>query len=98
MRAAIFVLMGLRYSAEVTQRLFAGVTAMEESVTYQAIVSKGQLREAKKILMLQGNDRFGAPDAATTAAIESLADLEKLEALSRRLLHVQSWQELLSGA
>jgi predicted transposase YdaD len=38
---ATFVLMGLEYSEELITRLLQGVSAMEESVTYQAIVAKG---------------------------------------------------------
>jgi len=38
---ATFVLMGLRYDQELIGRLLEGVIAMEESVTYQAIIRKG---------------------------------------------------------
>ena len=69
---------------------------MEESSTYQYIVAKGELREAKKILMLLGGKRFGRPDAKISAAIESISDLERLEQLGQRLLEVSSWEELLA--
>jgi hypothetical protein len=69
---------------------------MEESSTYQYIVSKGALKEAKKFLMLQGQKRFGQPDAETSAAIEAITDVERLEQLGQRLLDVSSWQELLA--
>src|SRR5438552_253185 len=48
LRTATFVLLGLRYSPEVAEQMFRGVTSMEESSTYQYIVSKGALKEAKK--------------------------------------------------
>ncbi len=78
---------------------------MEESTTYQAIIAKGEARGLKKgavealrkVLLLQGHDNFGkVAGARAKAAIEGINDLEELERLMVRLLHVQSWEELLS--
>jgi hypothetical protein len=76
---------------------------MEESTTYQAIIAKGraegrvegQAAEARKILLRQGTKRFGSPDARTRSAIEAIADVDRLEQLTERLLDVSSWDELL---
>jgi predicted transposase YdaD len=99
LRAATLVLFGLRYPKEVAEKLFEGVTTMEESVTYQAIVEKGipkgQLKEARRMVLRSGGKRFGPPDPATLALVESLTDLERLEELNDRLPDVSSWQELL---
>lgn len=46
--AAEFVLMGLRHPAEVIEPLLRGVTRMEESSTYQAILTKGEHRGITK--------------------------------------------------
>ena len=54
----------------------------------------GALAEAKKVLRLQGDEAFGAPDAATADAIEQLDDLARLEALLRRVRTAGSWREL----
>jgi predicted transposase YdaD len=95
--AATFVLMGLRYPADLTETLMQGVTTMEESTTYQLIVRRGRLQEARTLLLRIGRSKFGAPaDDATTAVLNNLTDLERLEALGERLLHVASWQELLA--
>lgn len=96
LRAATFVLLGLRYPAEMIRQLFQGVIGMRESSTYQLILSEGELREAKKLLLLQGRKKFGPPDEATAAALEAIADLARLEQLHDRLLEVSSWQELLT--
>jgi hypothetical protein len=93
---ATVVLMGLRYPVELAEQLLKGVSGMEESATYQWIVSKGQIKEAKRFLLMQGQDRFGQPDPKTVAAIESISDLGRLEELGRRLLRVDSWEELFS--
>lgn len=93
--AATYVLLGLRYSDELAHALFEEVLGMEQSATYQAIVRRGRAEEARRMLLLLGETKFGPPDAATQAALESLGDLAQLEALGVRLLSAGSWQELL---
>ena len=109
--AATYILMGLRYSQELARELLRGVRSMKESVTYQAILeegmaegiargiaqgqSKGALTEAKKLLILQGTERFGPPDALASASLDSINDLARLEELAVRLVNVDSWQALL---
>jgi predicted transposase YdaD len=109
--AAAYILLGLRYSAALAEELLRGVVSMEESTTYQAILSKGReeglrrgreegvaqgaLAEARRILLLQGENHFGPPDAKTRAALEAIQDVERLEALSVRLLTAAGWQDLL---
>jgi hypothetical protein len=72
---------------------------MKESVTYQSIVAEvveiGKIKEARKLVRLLGENRFGPPDAPTTAALERIDDLAKLEALGLRILTARSWEELL---
>jgi hypothetical protein len=74
-----------------------GVPAMRESSTYQAILEEGRLEEARRLLLLWGNQRFGPPDAVTRAAIDTITAVEELERLARRLLHTSSWNELLGS-
>jgi hypothetical protein len=93
--AATFVLMGLRYPRALAEQLLRGVVAMEESVTYQAIVEKGELREARRILLRAGSKKFGPPDAGVQTAVDAVGDREKLEALIDRVSEVGSWRELL---
>jgi hypothetical protein len=96
---AAYILLGLRYSPALAAQLFRGVMSMKESSTYQAILEEGRgqgaVAEAKKVLRLQGNKVFGAPDARTSAAIERINDLAQLEDLLERLPATSSWQELL---
>jgi hypothetical protein len=72
------------------------VLGMEESSTYQAIVQKGRLAEARQILLRLGKKRFGPADEATAAALNAIANVEKLEELSERVLEADNWQELLT--
>ena len=82
---------------------------MKESTTYQAIleegkaegraigIAKGKAEEARKMLLLQGRDRFGEPSAQIVALLDAVTDLGRLEALAIRLLHVKTWEELLGA-
>ncbi|MBY0523858.1 MAG: hypothetical protein K2R98_10700 [Gemmataceae bacterium] len=97
---AVSVLMGLRYDQQLVNQLLEGVIGMEESVTYQAIVAKGEAKgarqELRKVLLSQGTERFGAPAPPWAAtALAQMEDLEQLEALATKLLRVESWDELL---
>jgi predicted transposase YdaD len=93
---AIDILMGLRYERAVIDRLLQGVMEMEESVTYQAIIEKGALREARKLLLVVGEERFqGPPEATVRARLEQIDDLQQLEKLTRRIMRIDSWDELL---
>jgi hypothetical protein len=72
---------------------------MRESSTYQAILeegrAEGELREARRLLRLLGEDAFGPPDAQTAALIDQFADLGRLEEMVKRLWTAGSWEELL---
>jgi hypothetical protein len=100
--SAVYILMGLRYERALIQRLLQGVVTMKESVTYQAILEEGEARgkaaQTRKILLLLGRDQFGEPAANVQAALDALADVNRLEELTVRLKHAASWQELLGLA
>src|SRR5690242_11175451 len=93
---AAYILLGLRYSPALAAQLFRGVISMKESSTYQAILEEGRgegaVAEAKKVLRLQGNKLFGAPDDRTTGTLERINDLVQLEDLLERLPTAISWQ------
>lgn len=97
---ATYTLMGLRYPPGLAAQVLRGVRHMRESSTYQAILEEGaqigHSREAKKILLLLGRDRFGEPSAAMLKRLESESGVERLEELAQRLLRVSSWEELFS--
>jgi hypothetical protein len=104
---ATYILLGMRYSRETAGVLLRGITAMEESVTYQAIieqgeargeargVEKGRLTEAREILLRVGRKRLGDPDRRVEAAIEAIGDHERLADLVVRVADVTDWNDLL---
>jgi hypothetical protein len=93
--AATYVLLSLRYSDEIAHALFEEVMGMEESATYQAIRRRERAEEGRRFLLLQGETKFGPPEAPTRAAIDEISDPAQLEALGVRLMTAGSWQELL---
>jgi hypothetical protein len=92
---ATYILMGLRYEQALVNHLLQGVIEMEESVTYQAILEKGELRGAYKTLLLLGTDRFGAPSVDVRTALEAINDPAKVEGIGLRVSKVSTWEELL---
>jgi predicted transposase YdaD len=59
--------------------------------------NEGRITEAHRLLLLQGEIRFGAPDEATRIDLEAIRDVERLERISKRLLdaNIRDWNELL---
>ena len=68
---------------------------MEESSTYRAIVQRGRIEGARRMVLLTGESKFGPPDAAARAALESVTDLAQLDELALRFVTAGSWQEFL---
>lgn len=107
LRAATYLLMGLRYPREVVDQLLTGVRDMEESSTYQAILEKGiakgivtgidrgKAEGERTVLVRLGTKKFGAPDAETRTALQAITDPRRLEELAERILVASSWEELL---
>ena len=90
------MLLGLRYDDTSIDRLYHEVTGMEESVTYQAIINKGQLKGAKNLLLAQGIERFGPPGETVYTEIQALNSLDEVKRVGCRLMKANGWQELLS--
>ena len=105
-----YLLMGLRYDKETIIGAFEGIAGMKDSVTYQAILREGEavglekgteigrIEEIRRILLRQGNKRFGKPTRAITAKLQAIGSLDRLEGLAERLLEVETWKELLADA
>jgi hypothetical protein len=70
---------------------------MEESTTYQAILSRGEVKEARRILLRQGRKKLGEPDATTLAAIDGITSRHRLEELMDRVPNTNTWHELLAS-
>jgi predicted transposase YdaD len=57
---------------------------------------EGYLAEARRIVFLLGENRFGPPDLQTRTTLESIDDVVRLENMSVRVLRAKSWADLLN--
>jgi hypothetical protein len=57
---------------------------------------EGSILGIRKSISRQGTKKFGKPNPAQEAALLAIADEARLEALSEKLLDVDSWDALLS--
>jgi hypothetical protein len=97
LRAGTFLLLGLRYEADQIPETLRRIKLVEESSTYQLIVRRGRIIEARHTLLRQGKNKYGPPaDAATQSQIDSITDLDHLEAMTDRIPFVSSWSDLLA--
>jgi hypothetical protein len=60
--------------------------------------AEGEAKEARRILLLLGRDKFGEPSANVQTALNALTVVSRLEELTVRVNHAASWQELLGMA
>lgn len=72
------------------------MSILEDSSMFPWLENRAKLAEARKLILRQGQKRFGPPDEAVATAMRAIDDLERLERLSDRLLDVTSWSELLA--
>ena len=72
---------------------------MKESSVYQALTAFGEARgEARRIGSTRaepGAQRFGAPSPSIQRKLDAISDLAILDRLAKRLLTVETWDELL---
>lgn len=90
-----YLLMGLKYTPEFSEKLLQGVRNMKESSTYQFILQEGREEEGRRMLIRLGTKRLGDPDPKILSRLEGITSLQQLEELADRLLEVETWQELL---
>jgi predicted transposase YdaD len=103
--SASYVLMGLRYETALIESLLSGVRQMEESVTYQAIIRRGEKKgreqglreEALRMLLLAAQPKLGAPGKPIRAALDAITDVTRFERLAARITTASSWSELLKS-
>jgi len=73
---------------------------MHQSTTYESILREGSVTEARRFLLRLGTQQYGKPDPTTTAALEAIQDVDRLESLGERIprTDLKSWEELLQGS
>lgn len=90
-----WLLTGLRVRRDVAKQIFFGVPAMQESDTYLMILEEGEEKALRKIILLQGEDRFGPPDESVKASLSNITDLDRLTRIARHTPKATSWRDIV---
>jgi hypothetical protein len=90
------LLAGLRVRRDTARTIFRGIRAMQESDTYLMILDEGQEKEAKKAILIFGEELFGPPEESVKARLNEITDLARLERMIRRTAKAASWEEILA--
>jgi hypothetical protein len=69
---------------------------MHESDTYLAILDEGQVKFAKKAILIVGEERFGPAKESVKLQLSSISDLERLKRMHRRTIKAADWEEILA--
>jgi hypothetical protein len=101
-RAASYLLLGLRFPQDVIDDLLRGVGimagALKESSTYQGLIREGEeraLAPMRDMLIHLGSRHLGPPTEEIREALSRITDPEQLATLGRRILDAASWDEAL---
>lgn len=107
--AATRILLGLRYSDHLVEKLMLNLLDMEESSTYQAIIKKGRqeghaegiaagkIAGERQLLIRLATAKLGTPSRAVLARINAISTLAEIERLGSRIFDANNWKQLLSS-
>ncbi len=70
--------------------------APPESDTYLMILEEGELMQAKKDILIVGEEFVGPASESVKIQLEGITDLERLDRMVLRALKGASWQEILN--
>jgi len=68
---------------------------MQESDTYLMILDEGKEKQAKKDILLVGEERLGPANESIKTQLEDITDLERLDRIIRRAAKAADWPEIL---
>jgi hypothetical protein len=93
---AAFILSGMRIPKERLSGVYEGVRIMHKTTAWDSAVDEGIIKGELRILLMQGRDRFGDPDAKIESVLRAINDLERLERMAIAIHRVRSWKGLLA--
>ena len=104
LRNVLVLLVNLRYDEDEVQAMLVDLDELRDTPVYRAIArmgreegrEEGRLTQTRRLVFDLGTEKLGEPDATTATAIAGVEDVDELERLLRRLLTVDTWQELLA--
>ncbi|MFL5339839.1 MAG: hypothetical protein ACJ8F7_06785 [Gemmataceae bacterium] len=90
-----YLLTGLRLRRDAAARIFQGIRAMHESDTFLAILDEGQVKHARKAILILGQRQCGSPPEEVKSRLENITDLERLDRMLSRTPDAKNWDEIL---
>ena len=78
------------------ERLYQGETMLEDSITYQKTLRKGEVRALQRTLLAQGRQKLGAAAVEMEAIVRGIQDCDRLDRMAARMLTAESWDDLLA--
>jgi hypothetical protein len=67
---------------------------MRDSDTFMGVIDEGRELEARRLIVLLVEDRFGPPDKPTRDCLQVI-DLDRLERIVVRAINTTSWHDLM---
>jgi hypothetical protein len=96
---AIGLLLQLRYGAMATEDLMKNIPNLRDYAAFRVFVQEGRdegrVEALRSTILRQGRKKFGPPSPEQESELAAIADYERLEALSEKLLDVSTWAGLL---
>jgi hypothetical protein len=92
---AAALLAGLKFESDGLARIFQGVGLMSETTTFEYFTRLGEIRGRQKTLIELVRIKFDCVDEVAEATLRSIADLDRLERMTKAIFAVKNWQELL---
>jgi hypothetical protein len=95
---AVGLLLRLRYGPMTASELISKFPEIPNMEPFKQFVDKGRAEGLRSSILLQGREKFGTPQPEQEVALNAITDTTRLEALCKKLLKVNTWDELLAGA
>jgi hypothetical protein len=100
-RTACYLLLGMRYDKDTINRLFAGVTQMAESSTFQGLIDEGRQQgevwARHAVLLKLGRKQLGPASAEAEAALRRITDIGRLDQMIDTLDQAADWEAWLQS-
>ena len=93
---AVGLLLRLRYGQMTASDLLSRFPELPDMEPFKQFTDKGRAEGLRGAIGRQGRKKFGPPTVAHEAALAAVTDLDRLGAMSEKLLEAGGWDELLA--
>lgn len=90
-----YILSSMHVEPAIARGIFNKVIAMQESGTYQLILEEGAVKFAHRMILKQGQAKFGEPSEKQKNKLNKIEDIKRLDRIAMKVLTAKSWDALL---